>query len=331
MTAGASGGRPARSSRRGMGRCTSRLRDGVAGRAGGTGALGRTPLGGSILGASGAGFGGSRPSGRLTGASTGGGDGAGTPAFGGTTCGGTTCGGTTCGGTTCGGAEGGVSMAGATAVGAAVIEGGTPGEGATAGGAPIGDTIGGGAIGGGTAGSADGGISVAGSTVGASSVTTRGFRRAAAATAVRRGRGFGSGALSPLVATFARVLGLGGALGVVVGVSWVAIALARVGRRAAGLIGSPLPGRIVRAGIRATGCERISRAGCSSTALVKVVASIPAAWSRSRTSLVVRRNFVARSYTRTVPTLPSSARRSASSRFPAPDRPGLAGDDSPSH
>jgi hypothetical protein len=92
------------------------------------------------------------------------------------------------------------------------------------------------------------------------------------------------------VATFVRVRGLAGALAGAVALAW-----ARGVRRDAGLIGIPLPGRIVRAGIRATGWARISRADCSSTELVKVVASIPAAWSRSRTSLVVRRNFVARS------------------------------------
>jgi hypothetical protein len=97
------------------------------------------------------------------------------------------------------------------------------------------------------------------------------------------------------VATFVRVRGLAGALAGAVALAWTVLAWARGVRRDAGLIGIPLPGRIVRAGIRATGWARISRADCSSTELVKVVASIPAAWSRSRTSLVVRRNFVARS------------------------------------
>ncbi len=288
MTAGISAGRVARSSRRNMGRCASRFRDGAAGRAGGAGAVGRTALGGSILGASGAGLGTSGAGllggsmlglagSRISGGLTGGGDGRGTSGLGGT------------------------SRAGAAA----------------AGGAAIGGTTGGGTTAGGTAGSADGAISVAGSTVGASSVTTRGFRRDAAAPAVRRDQGLGSAAASPLVAAFVRVRGLVGALAATVVPAGVSVALARVVvRRVAGLIGSPLPGRIVRAGIRATGCERASRADCSSTELVKAVASIPAAWSRSRTSLVVRRNCVAKSYTRTVPTLPSSARRYAPSRFP---------------
>jgi hypothetical protein len=88
---------------------------------------------------------------------------------------------------------------------------------------------------------------------------------------------------------------LAGALAGAVALAWAAPVLARGVRRDDGLIGIPLPGRIVRAGIRATGWDRISRADCSSTELVKVATSIPAAWSRSRTSLVVRRNFVARS------------------------------------
>jgi hypothetical protein len=52
--------------------------------------------------------------------------------------------------------------------------------------------------------------------------------------------------------------------------------LARLARRVVGLIVAPVPGRIVRAGILARGCERISVACPSSTALLKVATSMPA-------------------------------------------------------
>jgi len=72
-------------------------------------------------------------------------------------------------------------------------------------------------------------------------------------------------------------------------------ALGREGRRVVGLAGAPVPGRIVWTGILATGCDSTARACSSSTVLPNVKASIPAPFNRSRTSLVVRRNVVARS------------------------------------
>jgi hypothetical protein len=73
----------------------------------------------------------------------------------------------------------------------------------------------------------------------------------------RRVRGLGSAVVSP-AATFILVRGLAGALAGAVAIAWVALVLARAVRRDAGLIGIPLPGRIVRAGIRATGWDNTS-------------------------------------------------------------------------
>ena len=123
----------------------------------------------------------------------------------------------------------------------------------------------------------------------------------------RRGaRALGSALASPSVAGFARGRTLGAAPGVSAPSPAAAVAFDRVLRRAAGFAGAAVPGRMACAGILAIGWDRISRARSSSTVLPNVKASIPPACSRSRTSLVVRRNVVARSYTRTIPTLTSS-------------------------
>jgi hypothetical protein len=102
---------------------------------------------------------------------------------------------------------------------------------------------------------------------------------------------------SASAAGFFRARGFTSASAAVAGPALAAAApaLARVTRRAAGLTGLPAPGRILRAGILDAGRESASRAASSSTELLNVAASMPAAWSRSRTSLVVRRNLVARS------------------------------------
>ncbi len=170
-------------------------------------------------------------------------------------------------------------------------------------------------------GSAGGTMSEAGSTVGASRVTTRGLIRDWTAGCPRRVRGLATALASPSAAGFGRVRGLDGALAAASVLRLVAAALVRGVWRAAGLIGVPLPGRMVRAGILASGWDKAWCAAPSSTEVLNVAASMPAACSRSRTSFVVRRNFVARSYTRTIPTLTSSSRPALSGRTVAPAVP----------
>jgi len=224
---------------------------------GGSGALGRTGGGGASAGFGGSGF-------RTSAGGSGGGGGAG---------------------------FGGAVISGAGVVSAGAAETGAGPAGSTAGGA----TGAGGAVtaaaGAGPAGSTAGGAAGAGSSIGASRVTTSGLAGGEDAPARRSARGLCSSLLS-LSAAFARVRRVGA------GVSAVSAGLAALGRalrRAAGLAGAAVPGRIACAGILATGCDSTSRARSSSTVLPNVKASIPAARSRSRTSLVVRRKLVARS------------------------------------
>jgi hypothetical protein len=183
-------------------------------------------------------------------------------------------------------------ISGAGVVSAGAAETGAGPAGSTAGGATgAGGAVTAAAGAGIAAGSTAGGATGAGSSVGASSVTTSGLAGGEDAPARRSARGLCSSLLS-LSAAFARVRRVGA------GVSAVSAGLAALGRalrRAAGLAGAAVPGRIACAGILATGCDSTSRARSSSTVLPNVKASIPAARSRSRTSLVVRRKLVARS------------------------------------
>ena len=159
------------------------------------------------------------------------------------------------------------------------------------------------------------------STVGASNVTTSGLIRNVAVRGARRLRGVGSAMGPGSAAGFFRAGGFTSISATPVAAVFGAAFFARGVRRVVALIGVPVPGRIVRTGIFAAGRDRTSRADSSSTELLKVVTSMPDVWSRSMTSLVVRRNFVAKSYTRTVPTPYYLQQPHRLRRDPGPTRP----------